>query len=125
MENKDPLERAPSFLAAFSHVIAAGFFENITFSAHCYEGKLSSCTLNAVAYIPNDPKYAAKGCGILVDPKDIVTKLREFASNGTLKSFFADVQTENWDLWDEEGENVVGSKGTKSTLVFTATLEIE
>ena len=123
MADRDPFAEVPGFLAAFSHIIVAGFFGELQFRVSSYNGQVSSCNLNATGFVPNDEKYAAPGCTAIIDPRDIVQKLRELALTRELTEFFVKVETKNWNLWDEAGDKALGGKGAESTFSLSASFK--
>lgn len=121
---KDLFKEAPEFLALFQRIAEQGFFEELSFTASAFDGQAMNCFIKAVGMIPNDKQYAAAGCGTFVEPKDMIEKIRALASTRKLKHFYAEVKTEAWTLWDKKGENIIGNKGTKSTLMLSATFTL-
>ena len=121
---KDLFKEVPEFLALFQRIAELGFFEELNFSATAFDGQATNCFIKAVGMIPNDTRYAAAGCGTFVEPKDMIEKIRALASTRKLKHFYAEVKTEAWALMDKKGENIIGSKGTRSTLMLSATFTL-
>lgn len=114
---KDPFEAAPEFLAAFNNIAAKGFFEHLTveIGGVMAEGRPFFCSIRGSGCIPNDEKYAAAGCGALVNPDNIVANAHLVSARYPIKEVVVEVKTADWPLCDKRGEKVIGSKGTRTT----------
>lgn len=122
---KDPFKDVPAFLAAFHQIQREGFFEDIRFNGMGFEGKVGSCTIDAVGCVPKNKKYQkGAGCGALVSPDSIIEKCRGMATRSTIKSVYAAVETNDWPLYDASGNNLIGSKGVRIKLSFSLTFKM-
>ncbi len=119
MPKADPFSKAPEFLAAFQNIRKNGFFASMTFSVGSVLGDIHSCTIMATGYIPNLKKYAANGCGQVIDPQRIIAACRKLALRKPTKSVYVKVMNEDWPLYDKDEKEVIGSKGSRVTLAFT------
>lgn len=110
---KDLFEKVPEFLAAFNNVVANGFFEDLEVKASCFLGKPHYCLIRGMGCLPNDPKYADRGVGVLVDPNAIIAEIRKMVAEKEPKTCVVEIKTHDWPLYDDDGggENIVGSKG--------------
>ncbi len=120
MNLNNPFEKAPEFLAAFEHVRKNGFFERLEYHAGdlMSEGLVYTCTIKAVGCVPDEAKYAAEGCGVLIDPAAIVDSCEMLAVKRKVDQVYVTIKTENWTLWDEAGEKVLGRKGVRTEMVL-------
>jgi hypothetical protein len=122
----DPFAKAPEFLAAFDHVRKNGFFESIQYNAGMpmSEGPVGLCSITATGCVPDEAKYAAEGCGVLIDPDAVVESCKLLAKKNKVRQVHVTIKTENWNLWDESGNNVVGRKGARTTMVMNIQFEL-
>ena len=114
----DPFAKAPEFLAAFDHVRQNGFFERLEYHAGdlMSEGIVYSCTIRAVGCVPDEARYAAKGCGTLINPFAIVESCKVLAVERKVDQVYVTIKTENWTLWDKAGEKALGRKGVRTEM---------
>lgn len=112
----DPFAKAKEFLAAFDHVRKNGFFEMVNCKILASVGKVFLVHIQILGYVPHDQKYMAQGCGVLVDPVSIVVSCKGIVKNQKLKMVKVEVKTEDWLLFDESGNEVIGSKGTETNM---------
>lgn len=115
---KDLFAQVPEFLAAFNNVLENGFFEEIQFhvGGKMTEGRIPSCSITAMGCVPSEKKYKADGCGAVIDPATIIASCRKLAGQKKIQDIIAKIETENWPLYDAEGQNVIGSKGKRTKL---------
>lgn len=116
----DPFAKAPEFLAAFEHIRKNGFFERLEYHTGdlMSEGVVYSCTIKAAGCVPDEDKYAAEGCGVLIDPAAIVESCKALAMKRKVDQVYVTIKTENWKLWDEAGEKSLGRKGVRTEMVM-------
>lgn len=122
----DPFEKAPEFLAAFNNILSNGFFEQVEFQAGMamMEGEVPNCHIRAHGCVPSEKKYSSVGCGALIDPASIVSSCKELSKKQKVKQVLVTVKTENWPLWDNSGNNVIGSKGTRTEMFIFIRFDI-
>jgi hypothetical protein len=115
---KDPFKNAPEFLAAFENVRKNGFFEEMQYQvgSPMSDGKISHCIFGATGCVPSEQKYAAVGCGALFDPPSIIESCKKLSQTMEVKHVSVEVKTEDWALWDEAEENIIGSKGYRTKM---------
>ena len=115
---KDLFVKVPEFLAAFNRILKEGFFEDIDFHVHglMMEGRIHACSIIARGCVPNNKKCAAKGCGAIVNPDQIIATCRELAKRHKIQSVQAQVKTDGWPLYDRSENQIVGTKGTRTEL---------
>jgi len=113
-DHEDPLEKIPEFLAAISSIFENGYFEDVEVNVSCYEGRPLYVLIRMTGYIPSSAVYSSKGCGDLIDVKGMLTKVRALASDHAVTNLTFEVRTEDWPLYDDEEEHVLGSKGTRT-----------
>ena len=114
----DVFAQVPEFLAAFDNVKKYGFFEDIFFQVMGTggNGKLSYVVIKIEGYIPNVPEFMNEGSGIIVDPEEILKRIRNLVNNIQVERISTEVKTENWPLWSEDEETILGSRGYKVNL---------
>lgn len=110
MKKTDPFVQAPEFLAAFNHVLANGFFENMKLEVLGYEGSVHELVLKASGYIPNR-KSSKKGVGALFDPEAIIASCKQIAFDRGIKRVNVTIERKNWPIYSED--HIVGSRGEK------------
>ncbi len=116
----DVFAKVPEFLAAFNNILKNGYFEDIEFKARTdHKGNVSFCLISISGFIPSEEKYNAKGCGAIIDPDAIIGQCRKLCEQNEVKNLTTKVETEDWPLWDEEGEHIIGSKGQKTKIILT------
>jgi hypothetical protein len=117
----DVFAQVPEFLAAFNHILEKGFFEEVQFQVGMPmgEGKVYNCTLVCSGCIPNSEQYRSKGCGVIIDPNAVVATCRNLAAENQVDKTCTEVKSQDWPLWDEEGNKVIGSKGQRTELSLT------
>lgn len=118
MNQRDPFERAPEFLAAYENIRQNGFFEQVRCEAGglLMEGKVPGCWIVASGCVPNHPQYTAKGCGSIVSPCAVISNCKELAKRHPLKNVLVRVETADWPLLDQRGMDIIGSKGTRTKM---------
>jgi hypothetical protein len=123
--SKELFAAVPEFMAAFTHILKNGFFEDIqlSVSGKMMEGKISGCFINATGCVPNDAKYDADGCGGIIDPEAVIASCREMATEQKVSNVTTKVETNDWLLYDDEGE-VIGSKGSRTELSICILFEM-
>lgn len=121
---KDLFATVPEFLAAFDNILKNGFFEEIQFSAYGMGGKISFCSITAKGCVPNNSKYAATGCGAVIDPHTIIASCRNLAEQKQVKTVATTVETVDWPLWNRQGEKIIGSKGQYTKMSATIFFKI-
>ncbi|HEY0979722.1 MAG TPA: hypothetical protein VGE23_02695 [Candidatus Paceibacterota bacterium] len=122
---KDLFESVPEFLAAFNNILENGFFEQVEFAARGegMEGKVHSCSVIAAGCVPDHKRYQADGCGLIVDPGTVIAAVRKLAGQEKVMDVSTKVETNDWPLWDTEGENIIGSKGKRTKLSLYITFK--
>lgn len=122
---EDLFAPVPEFLTAFGNILENGFFEEVQFAARgrLMEGGIHSCSIDISGCVPNDPKYTTDGCGVLIDPSDVIASARRLAEQNKVLNISTKVETKDWELWDAAGENVIGSKGTRTELRLLITFK--
>jgi hypothetical protein len=118
MKKPDPFAQAPEFLAAFNHIATKGFFEEISFSSgnKMAEGEIYGCSIDATGCVPNNKKYQKEGAGALISPEAIIASCKAITGRRRVKRISVTVKTSAWALYDEAGEKVIGSKGTRTEM---------
>lgn len=112
----DPFAQAPEFLAAFNNIATNGFFEQCTVNVLGFEGDLTNCSINVIGYIPNNKRYQKNGVDALLDPETIITSCKAVTGRHKVKNVSVTVKTGDWVRYDRAGENIVGSKGTRTEM---------
>lgn len=118
-QTQDPFAQAPEFLAAFQNVLDNGFLLRFKIDIDVVindDNQISECIIEAIGAIPNNEKYLAKGCGAICDPKSIIESCRQLTQNKAIKLVKCKIETEDWPIWDEADEKVIGSKGQQKTM---------
>lgn len=115
---KDLFAPVPEFLAAFNNLLENGFFEEIQFNTggKMAEGVIYGCSITLSGCVPSDEQYKVEGCGTIIDPNTVIASCRKLAGRNLVKDITTKVETKDWPLWDDEGENIIGSKGKRSEL---------
>lgn len=114
---KDLFSQAPEFLTAFNNILNNGFFEDIKFSVtSIMEGKIFACSITAKGCVPSKEKYKASGCGVVIDPTDVVALCRKLVNQRKVMDISVKVQDSDWPLYDARDEKVIGSKGTHTEM---------
>lgn len=114
--------KVPAFLTAFNNILENGFFNEIEFRIRASDnGKLSFCMLFVEGRIPSSIEHKVEGCGVIVNPREIIKKCREIVSTNKTRNIETSVKTADWPLWDDDETKVVGSKGQhiKMFLIIT------
>ncbi len=124
--HRDLFVDVPAFLAAFDDIAANGFFEKIEFhvGGERSEGKIPHCSISAIGYVPNAKKYAAKGCGAIIDPHSVVAQCRRLSRTHEVSIISATVETNEWTLWDASENNIIGSKGKRTKLYLSIQFKV-
>ena len=115
-QDKDLFANVPEFLAAFANIRDNGFFQDFELKVQGFDGEVTNCFMRITGYVPNDAQYAAAGCGVLFEPEQIIKTIRSLGEQREIRRIAVDVETENWALWDDAEEEVIGSKGMCTTL---------
>ncbi len=123
--SKDLFAPVPEFLAAFNNLLENGFFEGIQFHAggKLTEGVIHGCSITISGCVPSGKQYKMEGCGAIIDPNAVIDSCRKLADQNKVKEIMTKVETENWPLWDADGENIIGSKGKRTELFLYITFE--
>jgi hypothetical protein len=118
MKKVDLFDQAPEFLAAFNNIATNGFFEQITFTFgdKMAGGEPFKCFIEAAGCIPSSEKYRKEGIRVLMKPEDVIASCRAITGRHKVKEVSVTVQTGDWPLYDKDGENVIGSKGTRTDM---------
>ncbi len=115
---KDPFAQAPEFLAAFDNIVANGFLQTLNLEIDVVpknDDAISHCKISATGYVPNDPKYMQEGCSSIIDARSLIDSCRKFMEARTFKIgdiAKTKIETENWPIFDDKGEDEIGSQGT-------------
>lgn len=122
---RDLFAPVPEFLAAFNNILENGFFEEVEFHVRgkMMEGKIFSCSITATGCVPANESYKASGCGAVIDPNAVIASCRKLADQNQVKDITTKVETKNWPVWNTEGENIIGSKGTRTELSLYITFK--
>ncbi|MFZ2886675.1 MAG: hypothetical protein WA021_02530 [Minisyncoccia bacterium] len=115
---KDLFAAVPEFLAAYNNILENGFFEEIQFNVNGrdMEGKIYGCSISAIGCVPSKDEFKADGCGAVIDPNTVIASCRKLAHQKKIKNITTKVETKDWPVWDSKGDNIVGSKGTRTEL---------
>ena len=118
MAKRDPFKEAAGFVAAFDQIRNRGYFED--FEVHLFgthmEGTVYACSIKAVGCIPSAKRYEAAGCGVLVEPKDIIARCKDLARRLPIQHVKSKVETEDWAEHNDDTGKVTKQKGTRTTL---------
>jgi hypothetical protein len=122
---KDLFVQVPEFLAAFDNIRTNGFFEDIQYAVHgmMMEGRIQICSITAMGCIPNDPRYMAVGASAVIDPHQLVDSCRTLAHDRQIRDVTTKIETNPWPLYDRKGEEVIGSKGSRTKLFLHITFK--
>jgi len=107
-------ESVPEFLVGFKKIKDSGFFESLSLEIRSFEGRGSTyIKLQGTGYIPTDTDSMPSGVNTFVDPEALLIEVRRVVESSVaeLRTIRIEVKTDTWHLYDEEGENVIGSRG--------------
>ncbi len=126
MTDNESSSKIQEFVAQFTNILEKGFLESLTIDTMSSDGKPYSYGIRVWGLIPNDPKYAAVGCGAIIQPTAILEMIRRAQEECvqrerklTCNSMTAKI--DNWPLFDDAGENTIGSRGQSVELYLRIT----
>jgi hypothetical protein len=114
-ENKKSIfEKLEGFFAAFDQITKVGFFSNLKVETQSI-GDRYWLMIRGTAYLPDDKKDLQIGVKPFVDPRQLMSVIKQQFKACKFATHVAEVKYEQWSEWDKAGENVIGSLGSRVT----------